>query len=152
MTQPKQKPGRSKQSYGTPREFLDAVERRFGVIVHDLAASAENAVCSAYFDEERNGLIAEWPHDGTLWLNPPFGRPTAWLERCDPSRRGWTLVLLPASVSTNWFRDHVHGRAFVMPISPRLTFAGESDPFPKDLMLLAFGFGVKGFEPWQWMR
>jgi len=46
---PEQKPFRSKQDYGTPRKFLDAVEKKFGKIVFDLAAHKGNAVCEKYF-------------------------------------------------------------------------------------------------------
>ncbi len=45
MTEPKQKPGRSKQDYGTPPEFLDAVKARFRIEAFDcdLAASHDIA-------------------------------------------------------------------------------------------------------------
>lgn len=43
MSEPIQKPGRSKQDYGTPWEFIRAVERRWGKLHVDLAAHSENA-------------------------------------------------------------------------------------------------------------
>lgn len=39
----------SKQDYSTPRRFLDAVEKRFGTIVFDLAAHAGNHIVPRYF-------------------------------------------------------------------------------------------------------
>jgi len=39
----------SKQDYGTPRDFLDAVEKRFGAIGMDLAAHAANHKFPRYF-------------------------------------------------------------------------------------------------------
>ena len=44
MSVPIQKPGRSRQDYGTPPEFLAAVVARFGPLAFDLAASRDNAV------------------------------------------------------------------------------------------------------------
>lgn len=58
----------------------------------------------------------------------------------------------PASVGSVWFREHVHGKAYCFGISPRLTFVGEKDPYPKDLMLSLFtSEGYSGFEPWNWL-
>jgi len=45
---PAQKPGRSKQDYATPREFLDAVEQKFGPIGWDLAADHVSSVAGGF--------------------------------------------------------------------------------------------------------
>lgn len=144
---------RSKQDYGTPRPFLDAVERRFGPIVLDLAASSENAVCGRWYDELTNSFAQDWSAgSGVHWLNPPFADIGPWAAKCASvrSRTGWTLLLVPASIGTEWFAEHVAGKAMVLGIAPRLAFNGE--PYPKDLMLACFGFGVHGFGTWRWDR
>ena len=46
---PEEKPGRSLSAVGTPPEFLEAVERRFGPIILDLAAHRGNKVAGSYF-------------------------------------------------------------------------------------------------------
>ncbi len=38
----------------------------------------------------------------------------------------------------------------VLGLSPRLTFEGTKDPYPKDLMLSVFGYGMNGFDTWRW--
>ena len=144
--------GKSKQDYATPCEFIAAVEARFGNIDFDLAAHAFNAVISNYFDHERNSLAQDWHLlAGTLWLNPPFGDIAPWAAKCASvrHRRGWTLLLVPASVGSNWYANYVAGKAFEMPLRPRLSFDGKN-PYPKDLALFAFGFGVSGYETWKW--
>lgn len=151
---PKQKPGQSKQDYGTPREFLDAVERRYGPIGFDLAATTNNAVVGNFYTEEQNALIQSWqlsPRVRVAWLNPPFANIDPWAERCASVRRlpRWTLLLVPASIGTAWYRDHVLGKAVVDGI-PRLTFVGETTPYPKDLMICAFGYGASGNGYWDW--
>ncbi len=60
------------------------------------------------------------------------------------------MMLIPASVATNWFADEIHGCALVLPIRPRLTFVGHQHPYPKDLMLCVYNLGAPGFEPWRW--
>ena len=166
-TGPTVKRGQSRGDYCTPPEFLDAVQDRFGYVMFDLAATRENQVVGAgdpkggpcYFGpdhedpKKRDSLKQDWSAlRGVAWCNPPFDPLRPWLEKASEvsGRAGWTLLLCPASVSTEWFADLVHGRALVMPLRPRLTFVGETDPYPRDLVLLAYGFGVSGFEPWRW--
>ncbi len=156
----------TKQDYQTPKEFLRVVEERFGEIVFDLAAVRETSAARRkdhYFGPDhhdvtkRDGLIAAWPpvERGTLWLNPPFSRVEPWIRRCHryttSGPHGGTLLSLTlASVGSEWFRKLVHGHALVMPLSPRIKFVGEAQPFNRDLMLCAWGGGRVGFEPWRW--
>lgn len=153
MTMPVQVPHKSRQDYETPLEFLDAVEKRFGAIRHDLAASAENAVCADYFDEHRSAFDHDWRAlHGVLWCNPPFRDIAPWVEKAaaEAHPRARVLILVPASIGTEWYAQHVDGKAMVFGIRPRLTFVGCEDPYPKDLMLLCYGYGVSGSGTWRW--
>lgn len=157
---PAQKPGTSEQVVCTPRAFLDAVERRFGRIGFDLAATAANSVVggSNYFGPDafmvKDALLAGWPRDLLCWLNPPYGmikgNGFARKARAEAALGVRIVMLIPAAVATNWFADEVYGHALVIPIRPRLTFIGHKDPFPKDLMLCCYNLGSAGFEPWDW--
>lgn len=153
----------SKQEVGTPRAFLDAVEERFGVIDWDLAADASNAVTGKYLGpgshRGEDSLAVDWAmlpgaFDGRLWLNPPFGKIAPFAEKCAeqaPSIAGPILMLVPASIGTEWFARHVHRKALVLALRPRLTFVGHKDPYPKDLMLVVFGrWVVPAFDAWKW--
>lgn len=157
---PIQKPGRSVQEVGTPREFLYAVEARFGRIGVDLAADESNHVVEHYcgpggmFDDSLS-LACQWgwsDHPGLRWLNPPFAKIGPWAEKCaEQSSIGPCMIamLVPAAVGANWFADHVAGRAAVYFLRPRLTFLGHKDPYPKDLMLAVYG-EKPGYECWRW--
>lgn len=150
---PAQKPGRSEQSVGTPRVFLDAVEARFGTINLDVAASPDNAVCSRYYALERgcDGLRDPWV--GTLnWCNPPFSQIAPWVAkaRSEAGRSRESLLLVPASVGANWWRDHVHHLADVYFLNGRLTFVGHQDPYPRDLALLRYGAVNTDYLVWDW--
>lgn len=148
-----QRPGRSKQDFGTPRAFLDAVERKFGPITFDLAANASNAVCAQYFSEKDDALKQSWelPGHRVVWLNPPFGTIEDWAEKlaeCIHYAR-WTLMLVPASVDAHWYRDHVLNKMMTWGM-PRMRFVGAKSAYPKALMLCGAGFGVAGHGYWPW--
>jgi phage N-6-adenine-methyltransferase len=149
----------SNQGYGTPWEFIRACEAKFRLpVVWDLAANAANAKADRWYDEAFNALVQPWhtlrPSGGLLWLNPPFGDIATWAEKCAAEARlgARILLLTPASVGTNWFRDHIYGQARVCALNGRITFVGASDPYPKDCMVSAYGCGGAGFEVWQWMK
>ena len=156
MSPPSQRPGRSKQDYGTPREFIAAVERRWGKLTFDLAASKENTVTRDFLSIEQDSLKQNWTllGCGPLWLNPPFADIRPWAEKAEKESTYTTLLMLvPASVGSNWYAEHAMRMARTIFLRPRLTFVGCSAPYPKDLMLLEFGTIWSGeFESWRWDR
>jgi phage N-6-adenine-methyltransferase len=159
-TMPKQKPGKSKQDYGTPRPFLDAVEARFGRLVFDLAAHRKNDVTRRGFyygpgsTHGEDALAEDWTAlRGNLWLNPEFADINPWAEKCRRSASMETvgrriLFLVPASVGSEWWAEHVHRRGRVLFTRPRLSFDGK-DPYPKDCALVLYG-ERPGYELWRW--
>lgn len=164
MSMPVQKPGKSKQDYGTPRELISAVEERWGKLVIDLAATAENTKAHYFITPERNSLAEDWHNwlaqyeyrnnrPAIAWLNPPFADIAPWAEKCrfECGRGAKIIMLTPASIGANWFADHVYGMASVIALRPRLVFEGCKDPYPKDCMLTLWGCGTSGlFEIWKW--
>jgi phage N-6-adenine-methyltransferase len=156
MTQPIQKPGRSNQSYATPDDFFAAVVKRFGKPVWDLAASADNTKATGFYSIEQDSLRQCWAAlpKGWLWCNPPFADIEPWVEQAHGESLDGAkiLMLVPAGVGTNWFKNWVFEKAWVLFLSPRLTFKGCDDPYPKDLMLLAFdrAWKVGPIHCWRW--
>lgn len=153
---------KTKQDYRTPDEFMDAVSGRFGYPCFDLAATDGEQVHTAdgWFNPSQDSLAQNWSREvmgetQVVWLNPPFANIAPWAEKltreCRHLRR-WTLMLVPASIGTQWFAEHVNGKALVLGLSPRLTFQGCDAPFNKDLMLVCVGFGVSGFDTWRWKQ
>jgi len=143
--------GKSKQNQETPWEFINAVEKRFGKITFDLAADEHNHRHSSYFSEQDDSFAQAWHKiDGLLWLNPPFRRIAPWVAKCASEKvLGAKIALLvPAAVGSNWFADHVHEKALVLPFRPRLSFDGKN-PYPKDLLLAVYGL-PPCFELWRW--
>lgn len=157
--EPKQKPGRSRQDYGTPPEFIAVVKKQLRIMEFDcdLAASAENAVASEWSESAME--MPTWRvGNGWNWLNPPFGKIGPWVERAYREAKtdgAKTAVLIPAGVGANWWRDWVHDKADVQFLNGRLTFVGCTDPYPKDCALLLYhpiaiaAGGYYSVWPWQ---
>lgn len=159
MSEPRQKPGRSKQDYGTPPEFLAAVKKRIGINYFDwdLAASEQNTVAADFYTEAEDALAMSWKTgDGWNWLNPPFTRIGDWARLAHEyavQDGVQTAVLIPAAVGSNWWRDWVHGKAAVLFLNPRLTFVGCKDPYPKDCALLLYGPEIlRHYDVWTWKQ
>jgi hypothetical protein len=138
-------------------------------MVWDLAANLENRIHPDFYGpgsphNEDALAVEEWPRHGLLWLNPPFNNIRKFAAKCnEQSANGAEIcMLVPASVSTNWFADYVEGNAFVLPIRPRLKFVNWESVFPKDLMLVLWGVNqpcvtdseplIQGpmFQTWKW--
>lgn len=170
---PAQKPGKSKQDYGTPWELIRAVEARWGKLALDLAAhdNGDNAKAPAWIGESDDYLKQDWtvgkglfrtglPLSLLCWCNPPFENLGPWAAKwaADAKKGARIIALVPASIGAEWFAEHVYRKALVVALRPRLTFEGCSDPYPKDCMLLCYGCSsevngwspAEGFQVWRW--
>lgn len=156
---PAQKPGRSKQDYGTPPEFLKAVRKLLTINEFDidLAANDTNPVCLPYYTEAHDSLAPStaWRvGDGWNWLNPPFAHMYPWVGRAAHEVNfsgAKTAMLVPAGVGSKWWAECVDGIAYVHLLKGRLTFVGETMPYPKDCALLLYAPFVRGgYNVWDW--
>lgn len=158
-TMPAQKPGKSKQDYATPPEFIAAVKHRLRIeaFVVDLAASAENTKSANYFTKEDDALSGDWEGaadhygGGWMWLNPPFADIAPWAKKCKESLPTRIALLVPAAVGSNWWRDYVDGKAHVLLLNGRISFDGVG-PYPKDCALCLYTAFAQGYEVWDWRQ
>ncbi len=163
--------------YKTPKNFMAAVKNEF-LISFDLAADNDTTQASAYFDEKDDSLSDSnsWQVGlgGWLWLNPPYNNIGAWAKKCaEECQKGAKILLLvPASVGSNWYYKYVEGIAEVRFLRPRLVFdfiypddykdpnkAGKpnKDPYPKDMMLCIYDKerfldGAADCKSWNWQE
>ena len=166
MPEPKQKPFRSKQNYGTPENFLEATRRRLGIVgfAFDYAADRENAKAPLFWCEADDSLSftgSEWasrilPNEWG-WLNPPFTTIGPWAQRCREMKAagGQIAFLVPAGIGANWFRDHVDGHALVLLLNGRLAFMPDKPTwlYPKDCILCLYSPRIEsGYEVWDWRK
>jgi len=144
MSEPRHKRYESEQEVGTPPEFIAAIERRWGKITLDLAASDKFHVCDNYLTPEIDALSGPWPA-GLLFCNPPYGNITPWVKKArfesGPSKT--VLVLVPAGIETKWFRAWVYTHAKVHILVPRLKFVGHDSGFTKGLVLCEYSDGLQ---------
>jgi hypothetical protein len=154
--------GASKQDYGTPWEFINAVRTAFGPLTFDLAATADNRKTPAYLgpgsEYGEDALNFNWNELplGRWWLNPPFADIKPWVAACAKLELGWRTasieqpmilprgtgiyLLVPAAVGTNYWAEYVHNRAHVYFLLPRLTFVGHTEAYPKDCALCVYRY------------
>ncbi len=156
----------SVQDHATPPVLVGAIQRQFGCQFDlDLAANAENAKCTRFLSLADNSLTQDWKavlaqeteehafwreDHLAAWLNPPFRGIDPWMEKCrEESGSGMRIVSLTlASLGTSWYRKHVEGNALSLVLRKRVTFLGQKDPFPKELMVTLWGFGLTGLAFW----
>ena len=156
---PEQKPGRSEQNVGTPKEFLRALKHKLGIKYFDidLAASFENTVACRYYDEKDDALVQPWKQGiGWDFCNPPYGHLEPWVEKAlheSEDHDAQIAMLVPASVGSNWWWKWVHEMAYVIFLNGRITFEGHETPYPKDLAVLLYApmFELNGgYSVWPW--
>ena len=154
---PKQKPHRSKQDYQTPPELIHAIKMELGIknFSIDLAASGENFIVPYYYCEEDNSLVQNWNVGGWGFCNPPYADIKPWVQKAyEEFQKGASIVmLLPASVGANWWRDWVHLKCLVMFLNGRIQFVGATGLYPKDCAVLVYSpllEGKTGYKVWSW--
>lgn len=167
LTGPSIKRGQSSGDIWTPRVFIDAVEKTFGPLVWDLAATAENARCENYYTPKENSLSIRWAyyHAGCspLWLNPPYSNIAPWAEKCavESGKGACVLLLVPGSIGANWYWDFVEPYSNVYSVG-RMVFDNCFDKdgklvttvYSKDLILCHYDRSQprKQMERWKWRR
>jgi phage N-6-adenine-methyltransferase len=109
----------------------------------DLAADASNAKAPLFFTEKDDALSRPWPTGGLNWLNPPFSNIRPWALKCREEfqyRGVRTVMLVPASVGSEWFRL-VFRSARVIALIGRIPFDPERPKwgYPKDCILCLYG-------------
>jgi len=162
MSGPTIKRGESSGDIWTPQIFIDAVEKRFGTLQADLAATLESHKAPFWITPEEDSLTVPWHkcNDGRLWLNPPYSNITPWAKKCmEESELGAEILLLvPGSIGANWYWDFVEPYADVYSVG-RMVFDNCFDkdgklvttPYPKDLILCHYhGDFCERMQRWRW--
>ena len=147
---------RGDQAHPTPWEFVSAVEKRFGPIAIDLAATKKSAKAGRFITPRENSLKKDWTRmlqGGVGYLNPPFDPIAPWISKCvEEAMKGARLVVVTrASIDSKWFwRMYPHCEVYAL--VPRIRFVGSKDVYPSPLIASAFNFGVwtGRIDRWHW--
>jgi phage N-6-adenine-methyltransferase len=131
------------QAWETPVALLETLHGVFGRFDLDPCAprrSRARVRARVHLTEEDDGLSVPWR--GTVFVNPPYGRTLAtWVAKArsevESGRAKTVVALLPARPDTNYWHEHVAGRAAVFFLRGRLRFGDgkQSAPFPSALAI-----------------
>jgi hypothetical protein len=127
---PNSAPEIGQQIYRTPRAFLEACKRRFGLtsIDWDLACTELDCVgeSGGYTYPQVDALLEDWSELAacgpgvTCFVNPPFAQSGAFCGKAAASGAR-VLALIPVAIGTRWWKQHVHRKAVVAGVG-RLVF------------------------------
>jgi phage N-6-adenine-methyltransferase len=116
-------------SWRTPLWLYRVLDREFSFGL-DAAASAENALAARYYDRSQDALAQDWGGHGSVWCNPPYGRPIPlWVQKAHEESRtsGVAVVLLlPARTDTRYFHEVCEPHGEVRLLRGRLRFLEEN--------------------------
>jgi len=120
----------------TPAHIVDAAEKCLGGIDLDPCASLtymDNVPAKFLYTVHDDGLAREWR--GTVYMNPPYGRPIGdWTSKLAAERNAGRvtahIALVPARTDTRWFADFTD--CLYCFIRGRLSFGNldQGAPFP----------------------
>ena len=88
----------------------------------------------------KDGLQEKW--DGLVWMNPPFSKPSIWVEKFIDHNNG--IALLPLSGNSRWWRNLWNTDAEVVMVKPNTGFIntdGEERKIMYGISLWALGMG-----------
>jgi phage N-6-adenine-methyltransferase len=122
--------------WGTPQRLFDELHAEFH-FTRDVCASAENCKVKNFWSKADDALAQKW--EGTLWMNPPYGRAIAmFIRKAYESRATATIVaLIPVRTDSRWWHQWVMEASEIRFIKGRLRFQGAKDgaPFPSCIVI-----------------
>ena len=126
--------------WGTPQEFFNKLDWRFGPFNLDPCATPSNTKCSNFFTEAEDGLSKSW-EGFTSFINPPYGRGLEkWIKKAyEESRKEDTKVvmIIPARTDTKYWHQYIMKADEVYFIKGRLKFGDAENcaPFPSAVIV-----------------
>lgn len=94
----KTRPGVNNECY-TPPEVFEALGVTFDLDVASPLVPVSWVPAKRFYSLEDDGLTAPW--EGFVWMNPPYSKPSPWVDRFINHANG--IALLPTSTG-RWFR------------------------------------------------
>jgi hypothetical protein len=128
---PQQRPGTD--DFYTPPEVFEALGLEFDLDVCAPPGGVRWVPAKRFFTVEDDGLAQPW--EGRVWMNPPFSKPSPWIDRFIEHGNG--VCLVPAS-NGGWFHTlWAAADAIVLPTVRAMVFVGGGIPIR--CVLAAFG-------------
>ena len=102
----------------TPAWIFEALKLKFDLDVSAPAGGAPYVPCNKYYTINDDGLMQSW--HGLVWCNPPYSKPSPWVDKWLSHGEG--LALLPLSGNSQWWQRLWHSKAKVIMMKPNVGF------------------------------
>lgn len=96
--------GYTTDDYYTPKWIFDALNVTFDIDVACPPSGPPHTPCKHFYTQETDGLNSPWY--GMVWMNPPYSKPSPWVDKFIDHKNG--IALLPYAKS-KWLQklwDH----------------------------------------------
>ena len=90
--------GKTGDEWYTPRWLFDLLDIEFDLDPASSPPELSAVPARRMFTVEDDGLSQPW--EGRVWLNPPYSKPTPWIDRFIGHGHG--IALLPATSTGRW--------------------------------------------------
>lgn len=108
----------------TPKHIFDALKIEFDLDVCAPVGGVDWIPAKKSFSQIDDGLVQEWV--GRVWMNPPYSKPTPWIEKWLNHKNGFALV--PAAKS-QWFINLWDSEAVGLPLAVKTKFKQENKDY-----------------------
>ena len=102
----------------TPKHIFDALGVIFDLDVCAPIGGPLHTPAIEYFDIHSDGLTAKW--FGRVWMNPPFSKPSVWVDKWLDHGNG--IALLPLSGNSKWWAKLWASDCAVVMVPPNTGF------------------------------
>ena len=120
------------QSWETPPDFFNRMDKIFGPFDVDVGATLENTKCSRFISPKENALIKNW-FGKRIWCNPPYKNVGSWVDKAileSDVLHSTIIMLLLASTDTSWFKT-LYDRACIYIVHGRINFENSESGNPR---------------------
>jgi len=120
----------------TPKILFDTLNITFGTDVCAPVGGVPWIPAINYYDKERDGLSNAW--FGTVWMNPPFSKPSPWVDKFIEHNDGIALCVVSKSI---WFNRLWNASDAIVPF-PRNWKFERPDGSSKTISFQSFLFAL----------
>jgi hypothetical protein len=101
----------------TPPMIFEALKLEFDLDVCGPVGGLPWIPAKRTFSQEEDGLAQDWY--GRVWMNPPFSKPTPWIDKWLENNNGVMIAVLSKA---KWFNKLWNSEAAIMSIPPQTKY------------------------------